>query len=195
MLAELTQDEIPLDGDGGAVLEKNCVYVVELLESLEGLPATISAFANPKSSTGSADVHPADRRPGRGVRHRGGRLYRPPLRRDLAVELQHPGAARQPAEPAPLPAARLRPGRRRRASASRTGNCARSTSARPLADGKPAIRNGLLFSIHLAGAHDGEVIGFEAQRFTDVVDVDRVGEYAIDDFWRPLSRAAKAAGA
>ena len=37
------------------MLERGCVYVVELLENLK-LPESISAMANPKSSTGRLDV-------------------------------------------------------------------------------------------------------------------------------------------
>jgi len=42
-------------GDDGAVLEKGCVYIVELVESL-ALGAGILAIANPKSSIGRIDV-------------------------------------------------------------------------------------------------------------------------------------------
>ncbi|MEL7489787.1 MAG: 2'-deoxycytidine 5'-triphosphate deaminase [Pseudomonadota bacterium] len=49
----LAMHEIAL-GDG-AVLERGCVYLVELNESLN-LPADIAACANPKSSTGRIDV-------------------------------------------------------------------------------------------------------------------------------------------
>ena len=41
--------------ESGAVLERNCVYLVELKEFLE-LPESIWAIANPKSSTGRLDV-------------------------------------------------------------------------------------------------------------------------------------------
>lgn len=44
-----------LDLRDGAVLEKGCVYLVPLLESLD-LPNGISGRANPKSSTGRVDV-------------------------------------------------------------------------------------------------------------------------------------------
>ncbi|MEM9837973.1 MAG: 2'-deoxycytidine 5'-triphosphate deaminase [Pseudomonadota bacterium] len=52
-LEELTLHEIDLSQ--GAVLEKGCVYVVELRERL-ALPSHLSASANPKSSTGRIDV-------------------------------------------------------------------------------------------------------------------------------------------
>src|SRR5829696_2343905 len=52
-LQELQFDEINLDD--GAVLERGCVYVVELIEHLH-LPEIIAAIANPKSSTGRLDI-------------------------------------------------------------------------------------------------------------------------------------------
>ena len=50
-LDDFTMHEI--DITGGAVLERGCVYVVPLLEGLN-LPKSMSAMANPKSSTGNA---------------------------------------------------------------------------------------------------------------------------------------------
>jgi dCTP deaminase len=44
-----------IDLTSGAVLEKGCVYLVEVQERLV-LPAGVSARANPKSSTGRVDV-------------------------------------------------------------------------------------------------------------------------------------------
>src|SRR5437868_14065253 len=44
-----------LDLANGAVLERGCVYLVPLQETLR-LPPTVSAGANPKSSTGRLDV-------------------------------------------------------------------------------------------------------------------------------------------
>jgi dCTP deaminase len=54
ILSAFTYDEMSLQGDG-AILERGCVYVVPLLESL-ALPAAISGAANPKSSTGRLDI-------------------------------------------------------------------------------------------------------------------------------------------
>ena len=41
--------------EDGAVLERGCVYIVKLQESL-ALPPGVSAIANPKSSTGRLDI-------------------------------------------------------------------------------------------------------------------------------------------
>src|SRR5579859_822119 len=48
-------DGYAIDLTGGAVLEKGCVYVVPLLESL-ALGDQVAGFANPKSSTGRLDI-------------------------------------------------------------------------------------------------------------------------------------------
>src|SRR5215211_1415977 len=53
-LDELSSHELSLVD--GAVLERGCVYVVELLEHINGLPEILAAVANPKSSTGRLDV-------------------------------------------------------------------------------------------------------------------------------------------
>jgi dCTP deaminase len=47
-------NEISIEGKG-AVLERGCVYVIPLIEHLK-LPESISAIANPKSSTGRLDI-------------------------------------------------------------------------------------------------------------------------------------------
>lgn len=33
---------------------------------------------------------------------------------------------------------------------------------------------------------DNEIIGYRAQKHTDIIDVDRVGAYAIEDYWEPI---------
>lgn len=52
-LAEFEMHQVDLSD--GAVLEKGCVYVVPLMESLD-LPSGVNAVANAKSSTGRLDL-------------------------------------------------------------------------------------------------------------------------------------------
>ena len=52
-IAELAMHQ--LDLTAGAVLERGCVYIAELMERV-ALPAGVSGRANPKSSTGRLDV-------------------------------------------------------------------------------------------------------------------------------------------
>jgi dCTP deaminase len=183
-LADLTQDEFSLEH--GAILEKNCVYVVELMESLDDLPVVISAFANPKSSTGRIDVFTrliADRAsmfdtvPG----GYSGKLYAEISPASFSIKVRKGSRLNQ-----------LR--FRRRGSSQEEASGFRVSDkdlrdihqATPLVDGAPVIQNGLQFSIQLAGSHIGETIGYQAQRFTDVIDVDRIAAYAVDDFWTPI---------
>ena len=184
VLAELTQDEVSLAE--GAILERNCVYVVELMESLSGLPATISAFANPKSSTGRIDVFTrliADRADAFDTVAGGytGKLYAEISPSSFSIRVRQGSRLNQ------LRFRRRAEGQDEAAGFRLSDRELREVHERtPLVDGQVAIRNGLLFSILLAGDMEGEVIGYQAQRFTDVIDVDRVGGYAIDDFWTPI---------
>ncbi len=184
VLAELTQDEVSLAE--GAILERNCVYVVELMESLSGLPATISAFANPKSSTGRIDVFTrliADRADAFDTVAGGytGKLYAEISPSSFSIRVRQGSRLNQ------LRFRRRSSGQDEAAGFRLGDRELREVNERtPLVDGQVAIRNGLLFSILLAGSKEGEVIGYQAQRFTDVIDVDRVGGYAIDDFWTPI---------
>lgn len=184
VLAELTQDEVSLAE--GAILERNCVYVVELMETLSGLPATISAFANPKSSTGRIDVFTrliADRADAFDTVAGGytGKLYAEISPSSFSIRVRQGSRLNQ------LRFRRRSSGQDEAAGFRLGDRELREVHERtPLVDGQAAIRNGLLFSILLAGGTEGEVIGYQAQRFTDVIDVDRVGGYAIDDFWTPI---------
>jgi len=188
MLADLTQDEVSLEE--GAILEKNCVYVVELMESLHELPATISAFANPKSSTGRLDVFTrliADRSEAFDSVAGGysGKLYAEISPSSFSIKVRKGSRLNQ-----------LRFRRRGSGQEEAEGFRVSDRELREvhrhtaLVDGPATIRNGLLFSIHLGDA-EGEIIGYQAQRFTDVIDVDRVGGYEIDDFWTPIPAKRK----
>lgn len=188
-LSDLTQDTISLEGEG-AILERNCVYVVELIEALDQLPETISAFANPKSSTGRLDVFT--------------RLIADRAEVFDTVPGGYSGKLYAEISPSSFPIRARRGSRlnqlrfRRRNSLQEEASGFRVSDkdlrevhrATPLVDGEANIRNGLLFSINLAGAHGNDFVGYQAQRFTGVVDIERVAEYAIDDFWTPIPARA-----
>jgi dCTP deaminase len=57
----------------------------------------------------------------------------------------------------------------------------------PLTDGKAVIRNGLNLSVNLKPESQSRLIGYRAQRFADIVDVDQVGKYRISDFWEKIN--------
>ena len=57
-----------------------------------------------------------------------------------------------------------------------------------LVDGELNLRNGLVVRIALgAESFDNKVIGYRAQKHTDIIDVDRVGAYEISEYWEPIA--------
>jgi dCTP deaminase len=187
-LTDLKFDEVNLED--GAVLERGCVYVVELLEHL-ALPASISAMANPKSSTGRLDVFTrliADRSEAfdsvaPGYR---GKLYAEVSPGSFSIKVRK--------------GSRLNQIRFRR----RTGNQDYTTNARLtdkelrelhsrvlLVDGELKVRHGLILHIELGGMGPERLVGYRAQRHTDLIDVDNVAGYRFDEFWEPIRARGK----
>jgi len=183
-LSDLTQDTISLEN--GAVLERGCVYVVPLLEFLD-LPESIFAAANPKSSTGRLDVFT--------------RLITD--RADVfdSVRAKYQGPLFAEISPRSF-SVRVRKGSRlnqirfRRRASSQVGYGDFRISDRelisinnefPLTDSDAVIRNGLNLSVNLKPENGSRLIGYRAQRFADIVDVDQVGKYRASDFWEKLT--------
>jgi dCTP deaminase len=181
-LGELKYDQIDLTE--GAVLERGCVYVVELMESLQ-LPEIISAIANPKSSTGRLDVFTRlisdesevfDTVRG-GYR---GRLYAEISPCSFSIRVRRGSKLNQ-----------LR-FRLRNPNQPETGDFDLSDkelvalhNRTPLVDGTLNLRNGLILSVDLKRASDSPV-GYKAQRYTGVIDIDEVAKYDPGDFWDPI---------
>jgi len=181
-LEELQPEVISLEGDG-AVLEKRGVYVIELQENLQ-LPKTIAAIANPKSSTGRLDIFTR-------------------LIADRSEVFDHvPGGYDGPlyAEVSPRSfRIKVRRGSRLNQIRFRRRNSMHEKHAyRPLADHQLRtlhaktrlvdgdelnVRHGLVLRVELGGIGPERLVGYRAQRHTDVIDVDRVGSYAVENFW------------
>jgi len=182
-LDELKYDEINIEN--GAVLEKGCVYVVELLEHLN-LPESISGLANPKSSTGRLDIFTrliADRSDVFDSVHGKyeGKIYAEISPCSFSIRVRK--------------GSRLNQIRFRRRHPSQNENRKFSLGDRellkrhneqPLVDGEIQLRNGLILSVDLTGENNSELIGYRAQRYSGVVDVDEVGKYDWRDFWEPM---------
>ncbi|MEW6436151.1 MAG: 2'-deoxycytidine 5'-triphosphate deaminase [Pseudomonadota bacterium] len=184
-LQNLKFDEISLTGPG-AVLERGCVYVIPLLESLV-LPNSISAVANPKSSTGRLDIFTrliTDESEVFDVVARGykGQLYAEVSPRSFSVRV-HEGS-------------KLNQIRFRRLNSSQLSHTDFTLSDKDLAlrhreqklvDGETLnLRDGLVLSVALSMETIGEIVGYRAQKHTDIIDVERVGAYDIADFWEPI---------
>jgi len=178
-LAELSTHTIDLTK--GAVLEKGCVYVVPLLESLK--LTRDAGFANPKSSTGRLDVFT------RLIADEGGRFdvveagYAGPLYAEIAPRtfsiLVRTGS-------------RLNQLRLRRGSPPFGEITLKRLHERaPLVVGEPGTEpiiqgDSIGVTLDLKGAAAGAPVGFRAKKHTDVIDVDLVGHYDPKDFWEPL---------
>src|SRR5262249_38738167 len=51
---------------------------------------------------------------------------------------------------------------------------------------REAIRDGLAFTVDVAGDKDSGLVGYKARRHTDLIDVDRIHHYDPRDFWEPV---------
>ncbi|MCU0828167.1 MAG: 2'-deoxycytidine 5'-triphosphate deaminase [Tabrizicola sp.] len=173
-LAEFTMHKVDLSG--GAVLEKNCVYVIPLCERL-ALPAGVTAIANAKSSSGRLDLLTRtitdggvefDRIP-EGYQ---GPLYAEVCPRSFSV-LVRPGQR--------LNQIRFRQGQAVLSDADLAALHARE----PLVSGDAVISEGLGFSVDLRPA-TGDLVGYRAKPHAGVIDLDRIGQYPVTEFWEEL---------
>jgi dCTP deaminase len=180
LAARLAEFEMhQMDLTHGAVLEKGCVYVVPLMESL-ALPLGIQAVTNAKSSTGRLDL-----------------LTR--VITDDGVEFDRvPEGYHGPlyAEICPRSFSVLvRPGMRLNQIRFRRGQAILSDAeltalhiAETLVPGEPVISDGLGFSVDLRPER-GTLVGYRAKPHTGVIDLDKIGVYAPHDFWEELHSA------
>jgi dCTP deaminase len=182
-LSELEFDEINLEH--GAVLEKGIVYVVELMEHLS-LPESVFGLANPKSSTGRLDVFT--------------RLIADCSDVFDSVPGGYNGKIYTEISPCSF-SIRVRKGSRLNQIRFRRRNPAQSETTKftladrellerhkgsPLVDGEIQVRNGLILSVDLTGEGPADFVGYRAQKFTSVIDVDRLAAYEPRDFWEQV---------
>ncbi|MBU2963393.1 2'-deoxycytidine 5'-triphosphate deaminase [Citreicella sp. C3M06] len=164
----------------GAVLEKGCVYVVPLMESL-ALPQGMTAVANAKSSTGRLDLLTRTITDGGTEFDRvavgySGPLYAEICPRSFSV-LARTGMR--------LNQIRFRQGQ----SVLSDPELVALHEAETLVTGGPAvIDHGLGFSVDLRPS-DGGLVGWRAKPHTGVIDLDRINHYDPAEFWDPLQSA------
>ncbi len=168
-----------IDLKGGAVLERGCVYLVPLQESL-ALPEAVSASANPKSSTGRLDVFTrviADRARGFDQMPTG---YHGPLYLEVSPRT-FPILVRTGSR---LSQMRFRSGDSRLSVAEHQRLHAEQTL---VVGGNRPVEDGVSLSIDLRGDRSNGLIGFRSKRHTAVVDVDKKAMLDVLDFWEPIS--------
>jgi dCTP deaminase len=55
----------------------------------------------------------------------------------------------------------------------------------PLIDADLDLRDGLILHVALSGS-PGQIIGYRAHKYGDVIDVDRAAAYSAQEFWEPI---------
>jgi dCTP deaminase len=158
------------------VLEKGCVYVVPLMESL-ALPGDVNAVANAKSSTGRLDLLTRTITDGGTEFDRIQSGYHGPLYAEICPRsfsvLVRPGMR--------LNQIRFRKGQSILSDADLSVLHDRS----PLVDGEAVIDDGLGFSVDLKPA-SGDLVGYRAKPHTGVIDLDNIGHYDPAEYWEEV---------
>ncbi|MEL7215298.1 MAG: 2'-deoxycytidine 5'-triphosphate deaminase [Pseudomonadota bacterium] len=165
-----------IDLSGGAVLEKGCVYLVPLQESLS-LPEHVSARANAKSSTGRLDLFTRLLADGAVEFDRVDEGYCGPLYAEISPRsfsvLVRPGM-------------RLNQIRFRAGQVMLDDDALRALHAEVgLVNGEAHIDGGLGFSVDLKTP--GGIVGYRAKPHTALIDLDKLGHYRVSDFWEPVA--------
>lgn len=177
-----------IDLRNGAVLEKGRIYVVPLLESIQ-LRSEITAFANPKSSTGRLDIltrliadgATAFDEVGEGFR---GELYIEVAPRSFSVVVRRGTRLNQ------LRFSRTRGAEPRSITAADWAQLldeGRIVDLRDAERRSRATKPGVLpFTVDLrASGRPGDLIGYRAKKHTRRIDLDR-RDYDPLEFWEPM---------
>ena len=183
-LKELVVDELDLRREG-AVLETNRPYLIPLLERVH-LPSFVSARANPKSSTGRADVFTRvvtdgsykfdDVNPGYD-----GPLYLEVVPLSFAVRVRQGLSLNQ---------LRLSIGESRLSDAEL--RAVHESDPLLFVDGRPARReelhtdDGLFLSLDLRGTGPQRNVGWRARGNASLLDLSQIGTHRVADYWEPV---------
>ncbi|MBV9889492.1 MAG: 2'-deoxycytidine 5'-triphosphate deaminase, partial [Rhizobacter sp.] len=181
-----------MDITAGGVLEKGCVYIIPLLEGVD-LRHRTAAIGNPKSSTGRLDIFTRLITDGGTafdqVREQySGMLYAEVSPRTFSVLVRKGSRLSQ---------LRIRRGR----PITSDGFMRRLQQEHglvqlPEAENDDAaagveIANGVPVRVDLQGRRSGGVIGYRAKSHAGLVDIDRVGHYAVADYWEAVHAPAR----
>lgn len=177
-------ESVKLDLSKGNVLEKGRIYVIPLLESVNLPTSELTAFSNPKSSTGRLDILTrllADRATHFDQleeRYRGG-LYLEVAPRSFSVVVRTGTRLNQ------LRFSRTR-GEGAKAIPAADWNLLLDEGQ--IVDPVPTDRKrGILpFTIDLEGSRtEGEILGYRAKKYAKRIDLDR-RDYDPLEFWEPI---------
>ena len=172
-----------IDLTDGAVLEKGCVYIVPLQESLD-LPDDVSAFANPKSSTGRLDIFT------RVISDRGTRfdLIRPGYAGPIYAEVSPKTFSIAVRTGSRLTQLRLRRGRAE-VTPEELFHLHEEVGLIDAPFDPEEVREHQSLSLRLDLGPDapGGIVGWRARHHTSILDLDQPDNYDPGDFWEPVS--------
>ncbi|HKW17378.1 MAG TPA: 2'-deoxycytidine 5'-triphosphate deaminase [Terriglobales bacterium] len=169
-----------VDLSGAAVLEKDCVYLVPLLEELD-LTENISGKANPKSTTGRLDIFTRlitdygvefDRVPP-GYK---GKLYAEVVSRTFTVRIRAGMRLSQLRFVQGSPIA----GDRTIRELDQEQNLVYMDEDSPT---RARLDRGLRITLNLEAAEPGEVVAYKARPGAPVIELDKINHYSYDEFW------------
>jgi len=180
-LESLNAEPVSLGGKG-AVLEKGIVYIARLMERLELMPS-LSGAANPKSSTGRLDIFT------RLIVDGGEAFDEAPLdyQGELWLEISPRSFSVRVRAGAKLNQIRFRSRNSQQIKDKHTftlddASIRKQHLASPLVDGPLDTREGLVLRVDLGGLGE-PIVGYRAIKNSDVIDVNRLSSYRIEDFW------------
>jgi len=169
-----------VDLTAAPVFEKDCVYIVPLVEELS-LPENISGRANPKSTTGRLDIFTRlitdygtefDSVP-QGYK---GKLYAEVVSRTFTVAVR-----------AGMRLSQLRFVQGSPRSGDRTIKGLDQEEPLVYMDegipGKAQLQRGLRITVNLEASEPGEIIAYKAKRYAPAIELDRVDFYPTEEFW------------
>ena len=173
-----------LDLRDGAVLEKDCVYIVPLQEHLD-LRYRTSGSANPKSSTGRLNVF------ARVITDKAIEFdsIRSNYRGPLYAELSPRSFSIRVRKGSRLVQLRVRRGRPTSSNAA-LRRLHEEVGFSILPPGEPIkqelIEGGLAVTVDVSGARRNGFVGYKARKHAPVIDVDRINHYNVREFWDPV---------
>jgi len=177
-----------VDLTGAPVFEKDCVYIIPLVEELN-LPESISGKANPKSTTGRLDIFTRlitdygtefDRVPP-GYK---GKLYAEVVSRTFTVALR-----------AGMRLSQLRFVQGNPVAGDRTIKGLDQEESLVYMDDedipvKARLHRGLRITVNLEAAEAGEIIAYKAKRYAPAIELDRLNYYPTEEFWEVRHQTA-----
>jgi dCTP deaminase len=174
-----------MDITNGGVLERGCVYIVPLLESVS-LRHRVSAMGNPKSSTGRLDIFT------RLITDRGTEFDR--------IREQYKGPLYAEISPRTF-SVLVRKGSRLNQLRIRYGSPSiddekmrRLHEQFQLVGAKVEeddIRNGVPITVDVRGENSDGIIGFKAKSHSGLIDIDLERHYDVSEFWEPVRAPAR----